>query len=757
MNHGRRARSDGRSQPRSLVLVAAILLGGGSCPGQLPAPQFKEASGDRCSLGSAAAPVTASDHRGATWLLFDRTRDGVTTAVLRRNDGKVETRFPGARAGALLTNLDGTQLQILLQRDEGIEQRAVEAAQGTAVGSHRIVLGPGATLLDAGSDPKGNLTFLARREATGSTPAELLVVPAQDGTKFGAPLRLAQGQFGRARLAASDGAILFEDADGVLHLVTLDPTQSAWTAVANQPRLDGTRLAAAPTAALHFAATKTHWFLTCVPAGAANAPVLCLTERNRPATAGWSKATLPPGPLLGIAHLEWNLVAALSGTARHGVAYSVFGDSERCFAQSELPQLARNPDVVADLRVGRQDGGGALLALLTRQKDGLQQGQVLALDGLTVVERNPRYAARANGRQALAKKDQRWAAAVDQAIDWLLRHQDADGRWRTAHFMRHDTVGEPCDGAGKPCYDIAITALAALCLLGDGANLHGRRHRDPLERACRWLLSQQAPQTGMIAGNHGYQVYDHALATLALAEACAVSAVSWARPGLTAALAHLESRRNPYCVWRYMPRDNDNSTSVTIWCLWALLAGQDAGIPAPPETLKLCAIWFTQVTEGTGRSGYTKVGEVSSRFAGDHAVRFPVEKNEAMTAAALFGRFLLKEAAVPSDLEVWQQRSAEVLVAKPPLWDAKAGSIDEYAWLLGTMALRYHGGKAWDLWRNKLGLAVLKNQRTDGNFRGSWDPIGVWGEAGGRIYTTAMLCLALQAEHRLTPAPVVKR
>ena len=44
--------------------------------------------------------------------------------------------------------------------------------------------------------------------------------------------------------------------------------------------------------------------------------------------------------------------------------------------------------------------------------------------------------------------------------------------------------------------------------------------------------------------------------------------------------------------------------------------------------------------------------------------------------------------------------------------------------------------------------AVVKPQRQDGNFKGSWDPIDVWGEDGGRVYSTASLVLTLEAYYR---------
>ena len=50
----------------------------------------------------------------------------------------------------------------------------------------------------------------------------------------------------------------------------------------------------------------------------------------------------------------------------------------------------------------------------------------------------------------------------------------------------------------------------------------------------------------------------------------------------------------------------------------------------------------------------------------------------------------------------------------------------------------------------KLTEAVVKPQRTDGNFKGSWDPLCAWGEDGGRVYSTATLVLTLEAYYRYT-------
>ena len=52
---------------------------------------------------------------------------------------------------------------------------------------------------------------------------------------------------------------------------------------------------------------------------------------------------------------------------------------------------------------------------------------------------------------------------------------------------------------------------------------------------------------------------------------------------------------------------------------------------------------------------------------------------------------------------------------------------------------------------HELERAVGPNQHSDKGDRnnfGSWDPVGAWGEDGGRVYSTAILVLTLEAYYR---------
>ena len=94
--------------------------------------------------------------------------------------------------------------------------------------------------------------------------------------------------------------------------------------------------------------------------------------------------------------------------------------------------------------------------------------------------------------------------------------------------------------------------------------------------------------------------------------------------------------------------------------------------------------------------------------------------------------------------------AANTILAKGPRWDEKSGNIDHYYWYYATYALYQMGGNHWKQWSKQLTPAVVRSQRKDANFRGSWDPAGAWGDDGGRVYSTAILVLTLEAYYRYT-------
>ncbi len=340
-----------------------------------------------------------------------------------------------------------------------------------------------------------------------------------------------------------------------------------------------------------------------------------------------------------------------------------------------------------------------------------------------------------------------WHEHMEKALNWLRDHQDPDGRWDCDGFMKHDAKGAPCDGRGDALHDVGVTGLALLAFLGDGNTLREGRYRDTVRAGVNWLRLQQDQDTGLIGttGSHAF-IYDHTIATLALCEAQGLSQYRTLKGPAQAAIRYLQAHRNPYGVWRYQPRSGDQDMSITGWAYLALAAAAGFGLEVDRSNFVLIDSFIAEMTDETGRVGYSQRGGLSSRHAGAHELRFPADRNECMTATALLCQALRKDVTVDDAM----RRKAALVARRPPVWhtDAKGSSLDFYAWYYATYAMYQLGEPHWTAWSKAIGTAVLGHQRADGNFAGSWDPVDAWGEAGGRVYSTAILALTLQAYYR---------
>ena len=337
---------------------------------------------------------------------------------------------------------------------------------------------------------------------------------------------------------------------------------------------------------------------------------------------------------------------------------------------------------------------------------------------------------------------------MENALSWLARHQDADGKWDCDRFMKHDQDGEVCDGAGNAVHDVGITGLALLAVLGDNNTMRAGPYRENVKKGVQWLREQQQDNGLFGTVNSHDFIYDHTLAAYAMCEAYGLSNYRLLKPIAQNGINYLESHRSPYGVWRYQPRDLDGDTSITGWAIMAYKSGEFFGLDVSKTAMQLAATFLDQVSDATGRHGYQRAGEASSRKRGDHEARFPVDRGETLTAVALFCRFFMGQD--PKEQPV-MKRAADLIVSKPPVWDEASGAIDHYYWYYGTYAMFQVGGPQWTQWQKKLGPAVLKTQHnnpTQKNLKGSWDPVGAWGDDGGRVYSTAILALTLQAHDR---------
>ena len=341
--------------------------------------------------------------------------------------------------------------------------------------------------------------------------------------------------------------------------------------------------------------------------------------------------------------------------------------------------------------------------------------------------------------------------ALQDALQWLKDHQSPDGYWDCDNFMNNNMVGgTDCDGPGNATHDVGVTGLALLAFLGDGHTTNEGKYKEVVKRGIAWLRSQQDPDSGLIGEDTSHDfIYDHAIATLAICESYYFGKSPLIKGTAQKAINYIQRARNPYGAWRYdVPPTGDNDTSVTGWMLFALTSAKEAGLKVDTEAIDGGLLWIDEVTDvQSGRIGYDAPNTMSSRTPANEI--YPREKGEAMTAVGMLCRiFLGQDRDTVVGGEKILDKHADLLKTKLPVWDEEGYGCDMYYWYYGSYAMFQVGGDGWRKWEEAMKEAVLKNQRDDGDSKGSWDPVGPWGYSGGRVYSTALMTLCIEVYFR---------
>jgi len=349
-------------------------------------------------------------------------------------------------------------------------------------------------------------------------------------------------------------------------------------------------------------------------------------------------------------------------------------------------------------------------------------------------------------------------SAVMAALLWLWRHQNRKndpeaGGWDMDGYSKWCKQGDTCknDLGASPYFDVAVTGFATLAFLGHGNTHRIGKFRKTVQMALEYLLKHQDGEGwfGRTGETHEW-IYNHAIATMAVCEAYAMTQDVWLREPCEKAIDCIIRAQNAGAGWRYEPAGGDNDTSVTGWMILALKGAKSAGINVPANVWDGAIKWFDRCTDPTtGRVGYQKPGDLGSVIRG---VNEQYEKLPTMTSVAIICRIFCGQSR--SDPVV--KKSVDFLMKFLPTWDTKGTKVDMYYWYYGTYAMFQYGGQPWKDWNAAMKKALLETQRRMGCADGSWDPIGKWGMVGGRVYSTAINALTLEIYYRYARAMIGK-
>jgi hypothetical protein len=318
-------------------------------------------------------------------------------------------------------------------------------------------------------------------------------------------------------------------------------------------------------------------------------------------------------------------------------------------------------------------------------------------------------------------------AAVAAGLQWLARHQNANGSWSLHAFHLAPKATSPPEGIGQMS-DVAGTALALLPFLGAGNTPTKGDYYREVAQGLTWLVRQQGSD-GDLRGTGVGRMYAHGQATIVLCEAYAMTGDQRLREPAQRAVNFIVKAQHPAGGWRYSPGE-PGDTSVLGWQLIALRSGRMAYLAVPESAFNLAAKYLNRA----------KV----DRYGGLYGYLPGHRHTPTMTAEALLCRQYLGWPKTHPGL----QHGVRYLIKD---YRPREEAPDIYYWYYGTQVMHNMGGSNWDLWNQRMRKVLVDLQRTDAGLAGSWDPRGPFADTGGRIYMTALAICCLEVYYRYMP------
>lgn len=346
--------------------------------------------------------------------------------------------------------------------------------------------------------------------------------------------------------------------------------------------------------------------------------------------------------------------------------------------------------------------------------------------------------------------------AVEAGFEWLARHQAEDGSWSDRcmgpGLGSRCEKGKACTHPGQP-YPVAQTGLALLALQGGGHYAFNKSaYSDHVRRGLGWLAGRQR-EDGNLTHGGGHFVYEHAIGTFALAEACALARDADEEPdpehlrAAQKAVDYLVRIQHQDGGWRYTAHVTERSdTSVSGWAVLALKSAQGGGLKFDKGSIDRVVRFFEtcEYKDQSGQTGYQAGAGMLS---------------QATTGVGMLVHHFLRER---SDTPLVQAAARTLAAAAEGNRLAARGVTDYYTWYNCTLGMYLAGGEPWERWNKVVRDRVIGLQAKAGCERGSWPPDGdESGHAGGRVYSTALAILTLEVYYRFarkdTPAAPAAR
>jgi hypothetical protein len=306
--------------------------------------------------------------------------------------------------------------------------------------------------------------------------------------------------------------------------------------------------------------------------------------------------------------------------------------------------------------------------------------------------------------------------SIDRALAFLAAGQDREGAW----------------SAGYRGKNPAITALAVMAFLSAGHVPGEGRYGEVVKRGVDFVMRSQAPN-GLLASEGHYEMYQHGICTLMLAEVVGMMqgrAADDVKTKLEKAVQIIlkGQRKTGYHKggWRYRVQGDDGDISVTGWQLMALRAAKNVGCDVPPQAVADAVEFINKCHDPyTGGYRYLPGAQLTVACTGT-----------SILALELCGKEYHRS---PTSLKA----GAYILKNEPQ----RSRGHYFYGIYYCSQAMFQLGDNYWNTFREKLHEQLLGTQNDNGSWTGRMsDDIQF-----GANYCTSMAVLALTVEYRFLP------
>lgn len=315
--------------------------------------------------------------------------------------------------------------------------------------------------------------------------------------------------------------------------------------------------------------------------------------------------------------------------------------------------------------------------------------------------------------------------AVESGLRWIVDHQNRyDGGWsfqQSCQKCRHD---------GNSQSDNAATGLSLMALLGAGYTHKRGPYQQSVQMGLDALLRYQAKRKSEFGGPFvdvsAAGMYTHAIATIAVADAYAMTQDQSLKESLTLAHQYILNSQHRGGGWRYRPNSRGDML-ITGWQILALKSLQRCGIQTPAEVWQRTIAFVDSLEVSDGTAFRYHISETRSR--------------DVPTAVGLLNQMYLQWPRDHRSLD----RGANNLV------DRRVSKDDIYFNFYTTLLLHHLQHDSWEHWNTRVRDHLIDTQATRGHESGSWHFKHRHGDVGGRLYTTAMAVMTLEVYYRYSP------